>query len=75
MASGLINGVATILLIVLIDPKISVMADRVLKGSGSYEQLKAASFMMVMSRLLGTLLAQALFIPGAYYIAWFTKFI
>lgn len=74
MASGLINGVATILLIIFIDPKISVMADRVIKGSGSYEQLKATSFMMVLSRLCGTLLAQLIFIPGAYYIAWFTKF-
>lgn len=75
MASGLINGVATILLIIFIDPKISVMADRVVKGQGSYQQLKAVSFMMVLSRLCGTLLAQLLFIPGAHYIAWFTKFL
>lgn len=75
MASGLINGVATILLIIFIDPKISVMADKVIRGKGSYEQLKATSVMMVLSRLCGTLVAQLLFIPGAYYIAWFTKFI
>jgi hypothetical protein len=31
--------------------------------------------MMVLSRLLGTILAQLFFIPGAEYIAWFTKFI
>jgi len=30
---------------------------------------------MVTSRLLGTLLAQVLFIPGAKYIAWFTQFL
>jgi Alternate to MurJ len=29
---------------------------------------------MITSRLLGTLLAQLLFIPGAKYVAWFTKF-
>nr|WP_256438986.1 DUF2837 family protein [Virgibacillus sp. MSJ-26] len=28
-----------------------------------------------MERLLGTLLAQSFFIPGAKYIAWFTQFI
>lgn len=75
MASGLVNGIATILLIIFIDPKISVLADRVIKGKGSYQQLKATSFLMVISRLCGTLVAQLLFIPGAYYIAWFTKFL
>lgn len=75
MASGLINGVATILLIVFIDPKISILADDVINQKGKYITLKSASIMMVTSRLLGTLFAQVLFIPGAKYIAWFTKFI
>ncbi|RWZ58598.1 DUF2837 family protein [Halobacillus fulvus] len=75
MASGLINGVATILLVVFVDPKISVMADDVIHKRGDYLTLKNVSLMMVTSRLLGTLLAQVLFIPGAQYIAWFTQFI
>ncbi|SES25288.1 Protein of unknown function [Gracilibacillus ureilyticus] len=75
MASGLINGIATILLVIFIDPKISVMADDVVNQRGDYQQLKNISIMMVASRLLGTLLAQLLFIPGAHYIGWFSKFI
>ncbi|KAA0966322.1 DUF2837 family protein [Sporosarcina sp. ANT_H38] len=75
MASGLINGVATILLVIFIDPKISVLADDVVNQRGSYLTLKKMSLMMITSRLLGTILAQALFIPGAWYVAWFTKFI
>ncbi|AYA75943.1 DUF2837 domain-containing protein [Bacillus sp. Y1] len=75
MASGLINGVATILLTIFIDPKISILADDVINQRGSYTNLKAVSLMMITSRLLGTLLAQLFFIPGAEYIAWFTKFI
>ncbi|WP_026906855.1 lipid II flippase Amj family protein [Paucisalibacillus globulus] len=75
MASGLINGIATILLIVFIDPKISILADDVINQKGNYVSLKSASIMMVTSRLLGTLLAQLLFIPGAKYIAWFTQFL
>ncbi len=75
MASGLINGIATILLVVFVDPKISVMADDVINKRGDYLKLRNVSLMMVSSRLLGTLLAQLLFIPGAKYIAWFTKFI
>lgn len=75
MASGLINGVATILLIVFIDPKISILADDVLNNKGSYIDLKRVSLLMMSSRFLGTLFAQVLFIPGAHYVAWFTRFI
>lgn len=75
MASGLINGIATILLVVFVDPKISVMADDVINKKGDYRKLKNVSLMMITSRLFGTLLAQLVFIPGAKYIAWFTKFI
>lgn len=75
MASGLINGVATILLIVFIDPKISILADDVVNNRGSYTALKKASIIMMMSRLLGTLLAQVLFVPGAYYVSWFSGII
>lgn len=75
MSSGLINGVATILLVVFVDPKVSVLADDVVNQRGNYLQLKGVSVMMIASRFLGTILAQALFIPGALYIAWLTKFI
>lgn len=75
MASGLINGVATILLIIFIDPRISILADDVLNKRGSYLDLKRMSLMMMASRFLGTLLAQLLFIPGAHYVAWFAKLI
>lgn len=74
MASGLINGVATILLVVFVDPKVSVVADDVVNQRGSYQKLKNISIMMVASRLLGTLLAQIFFMPGAKYIAWLTQF-
>ncbi len=75
MASGLINGIATILLVIFVDPKVSVVADDVVNRRGSYQTLKNISLLMIISRLLGTLLAQLLFIPGAKYIAWFTHFI
>lgn len=75
MASGLINGIATILLVIFIDPKVSVIADDVVNQRGSYHKLKSISIMMVISRFFGTVLAQLLFIPGAKYIAWFTTFI
>lgn len=75
MSSGIINGIATILLTVFIDPKVSVLADRVVKKQTSYLNLKNYSLAMVGSKLFGTVLAQLLFIPGAYYIAWFSNWI
>lgn len=75
MASGLINGMATILLVVFVDPKVSVLADDVVNDKGSYQALKNMSIMMVASRLLGTLLAQLFFLPAAKYIVWFAQFI
>lgn len=75
MSSGIINGIATILLTLFIDPKASVLADRVMKKQSDYIYLKSYSLTMVSSKLLGTILAQLLFIPAAYYVAWFAKWI
>lgn len=75
MASGLINGVATIMIFLFVDPKIAILADAVSNNSGSYIKLKTVTLTMVTSRFFGTLLAQFLFIPAAYYVAWFTRFL
>jgi hypothetical protein len=75
MSSGIINGIATILLTLFIDPKASVLADRVMKKQCDYVFLKSYSLTMISSKFLGTLVAQLLFIPAAYYVAWFAKWI
>ncbi len=75
MSSGIINGIATILLTLFIDPKASVLADRVMKNQSDYIYLKSYSLTMISSKLMGTIVAQLLFIPVAYYVAWFAKWI
>lgn len=75
MSSGIINGIATILLTLFIDPKASVLADRVMKNQIDYIYLKSYTLTMVNSKFLGTIVAQFLFIPAAYYVAWFAKWI
>ncbi|MGV3465350.1 MAG: lipid II flippase Amj family protein [Heyndrickxia sp.] len=75
MSSGIINGVATILLTLFVDPKASVLADQVVKKQNKYVYLKSYSFAMVSSKLVGTVLAQVIFIPAALYIAWFAHWI
>ncbi|MGG2065032.1 lipid II flippase family protein [Bacillus sp. S14(2024)] len=74
-SSNIITGVATILLTLIIDPKLSFLTDKVVQDNRNYGELKTFTFMILLSRLLGTLMAQIILVPGAYYIAWFAKII
>lgn len=75
LSSGIINGIATLLLTLFVDPKASVLADRVTKDKQKYVYLKSYSFAMVTSKFAGTILAQLIFIPAAYYVVWFAKWL
>ena len=68
--SAIINGVATILLFALIDPQISVLTDDVVEGRADAGLFRRTIVWISISRLVGTLLAQALFLPAALAIAW-----
>ena len=67
--SSVINGVATILLFVLIDPSLSIMTDDVMEGRVSEPAFRRAVVWFAGSRVVGTVLAQALFVPAAMVIA------
>lgn len=75
MSSGVINGIATIILTLFIDPKASVLADRVMKKQTDYIYLKSYSLTMVSSKFIGTIVAQIIFLPAAYYVAWFAEWL
>lgn len=67
--SAVINGFATILLFALIDPQLSVMTDDVVEGRVDESLFRRTIVWISISRLLGTLLAQLLFLPAAIVIA------
>ncbi len=69
-SSGLINGMATILLTILIDPQIGLITDKVLRGEKEVATLNKVFGLLMMSRLFGTILAQVLLVPAAYWITW-----
>lgn len=69
-SSGLINGIATILLTLLIDPQIGLITDKVLKGEKEIASLNKVFGLLMVSRLLGTVLAQVLLLPAASCIRW-----
>jgi hypothetical protein len=66
--SAVINGTATILLFVFIDPQMSVMTDDVVEGRTSEPHFRRAVVWLVGSRLAGTMLAQVILIPAATLI-------
>lgn len=74
-ASGLINGMATILLTILIDPQIGLITDKVLRGEKEVAALNKVFGLLMMSRLFGTVLAQVLLVPAAYWIKWMVSFL
>lgn len=72
-SSGLINGIATILLTLFVDPKSAIITDQALRGSRPYGDVKALVVLLIGTKLLGTLMGQIMFIPAANMIAYFYR--
>jgi hypothetical protein len=66
--SAVVNGVATILMFVFIDPYLSMITDDVADGRISEAYFRRSIVWLTGSRLAGTMLAQALLVPGALWI-------
>jgi hypothetical protein len=67
--SAFINGIATVLMFVIIDPHLSAMTDDVTLGKCSEATFRKNIVYMTIARVLGTLLAQFIFIPGSKLLA------
>ena len=67
--SAVVNGFATILLFALIDPQLSVMTDDVAEGRMDAGLYRRTIIWVSLSRLAGTILAQALLLPGGLWYA------
>jgi len=68
--SAVINGFATILLFVFIDPYLSILTDDVVAGKFSELLFRKYIVFLVAGRLIGTILAQFFLIPAAKLIAF-----
>jgi hypothetical protein len=72
-SSGMINGVASILLTLFVDPKAAIITDEATRGKREYGDVKALVTLLIGTKLLGTILAQLLIIPAAIVIANFYR--
>ncbi|WML46622.1 lipid II flippase Amj family protein [Neobacillus sp. PS3-34] len=70
-SSGMINGVATILLTLLVDPQSAIITDQAMRSKRPYGDVKALVIMLIGTKLLGTLIGQLLIYPAAQIIASF----
>jgi Alternate to MurJ len=71
--SSVVNGVATVLMFVFIDPHMSMMTDDVVEGRVSEPSFRQAVVWLVGSRFAGTLLAQLLLVPAATVIVYIAE--
>jgi uncharacterized membrane protein YeaQ/YmgE (transglycosylase-associated protein family) len=69
-ASGTINGIATIILTIFIDPQVGLLTDKAMQGQSEMTHIRDIYLGLMISRFFGTLLAQLLLVPAAYWVAW-----
>ncbi|RJQ28618.1 MAG: DUF2837 family protein [Peptococcaceae bacterium] len=70
LLSAVINGVATILAATVVEPTAAAITDQALHGDRSEEDVKQMALYLTVTRLIGTILAQAIFLPSAHVIKW-----
>ena len=70
MSSGMINGVATIFMTILVDPQVALLTEKAMQGKATQESIRDMYLWLMISRFFGTVLAQLLLVPAAYWVAW-----
>jgi len=73
--SGVINGVGTLLLVILIDPVSALITDQALRGSRPQSAVSSIVFWQVVGRFVGTLVAQLLFVPCALVVVQIARWL
>jgi hypothetical protein len=67
--SGLVNGVGTIAFSLFVDPTSAYIVDQTVRGERTEADVRALIFWLIATALVGTILAQLILYPAAWYIA------
>jgi len=70
--SGIVNLIAVFLDTFLVDPVTAVITDNALRGARPESEIFHLTFWLILSRLLGTLFAQLLFLPAVQLVKYST---
>lgn len=68
--SAVVNGLATILAATVVDPTAANITDQALRGERSEDDVKQMALYLTITRLLGTVFAQLIFVPSAYFVKY-----
>lgn len=66
--TAVVNGIATILAATVVEPTAAAITDQALRGDRSEEDVKQMALYLTVTRLFGTVFAQLIFIPSAYFV-------
>lgn len=69
LLSPLINGIATIVLSLVVDPTCAIMVDQAVAKERPEDDIETMSFTLAAGAVIGTVISQALFIPAAWIIS------
>jgi hypothetical protein len=73
--SASINGMATVLMFMFIDPYLSMLTDELVEGKVSDPYFRRSIVWLTGSRIVGTVMAQFLLIPAARWIVTFAEWL
>lgn len=74
LLSSVINGVATILLSILVDPTTAIITDDAIAGKRPAHHIKVVALYLACATVIGTLISQIVFLPSVELIK-FTSFL
>jgi len=73
--SSIVNGIATILMTIFIDPQLSIMTDDVIDGKCTEDEFRLCVVGLVGSKTMGTFASLLLLLPFSYLIVFVAKII
>lgn len=73
--SSIVNGIATLLMTIFIDPHLSIMTDDVIDGKRTEEEFRVCVIGLVGSKTVGTFASLLLLLPFSYLIVLVAKVI
>lgn len=73
--SGIVTGTAVVIGAIVVEPKVSLITDEAMRGDRGETEVKQLTLYMVITRFLGTLFAQVIFLPVAVFIKLIVQFL